>query len=312
MSKIKIRKRILSEACLMGDNAYENKTHVFAEKREKFLPQWNIPRDLEYKIPRTNPKNEKDSAGYLFVLGSLERMSLTKTNIRNGLRAWEDPKTRWIFNPIKVANAPIESVEHVCKKYLQYTLNNFPKNYKNNCIKISSEYAGDPRNIINERSFRDARKRLMEFHGIREGISNLIILYYHDRKLAKVTDPNNCRIKVDIHKSRIPLNIGAIEIPREGIREGDLVEPLENMYFKISQELNLSSLILDPALWIIGSKVCAKRDYSLCISECPIENLCKTFIPKDKETSKFFTPKKDLRKNGDQMYFDFHKNGFIR
>lgn len=315
-NEIKVNKERLAEICLRAHKAYNQKNGVFRKGVKKYLPQWNLPPELEYSPQRTEVKDPKQAANYLWMLALLERRTLSRINIRNGLATWEDKDVRWIFNPLQAAGRNIQDLKDVFFYNLQYTLNDFAESYQENSIKLIEEYDGNPRKIIEGKSVEQAKRELMSFKGVGTGISNLFMIYLLDRKIASPTDVENCLVKVDVHKSRIPLNTNCIVTKEDEIREDKLVAPLENSYKEVDNEQNLNPLTLDAVLWIIGSKICAKRDYRACMALCPLEEMCAANTYLNRDSSAFVVHERDstgkrirvdTRKNLGQEFFSFFR-----
>jgi endonuclease III len=284
MSKIILDKEKLEKMCYVVYHAAKDKQGIFRNGLGQFLPQFNMPR------------GDYNKAGYLFTMVSLERKALTRINIRNAKEIINNKFTiDWIFDPYQVSKATLEDITKIFVEDFQYNLDGFPKNYKANCQKIVKEYNSCPTNIINWKTIEESRKRLMEFKGIGTGIANLFIIYLLDAKLAYIKDPENILLKVDVHKGRLPLNTNSIIIPNSEIRRDQIVKILESAYLETCKNKFLDPCFLDAALWIIGSEVCAKRDYEKCARDCPLsKELCISNIPEDETNGKYSI----LDKNG--------------
>jgi len=293
---IQISKEKLTQVCLKSYQAFINKEKIFKTKREEVLPQFNLPEGLE--------KNPKETANYLFILALMERKSLTRINIRNGRKTWENPQTKWIFIPEKSVKN-LEGVTQICQENLQYMLNDFPKNYVKNMQLLLEKYNGDPRNIIHKQSIEQARKNLMEFHGIGTGIANLFINYLTDINLICTLNPLEARVKVDVHKARIPINTNCIT-GQDEYRRDIITKPLEDMYLQICKEQKLNAQILDTAPWIIGSEICAKRNYNRCLQDCPIEDLCTSCVKENDKTGKIIVH--ELKRDGKKYRVETRKH----
>lgn len=274
----------LREISQRAHRAYVEGRGIFRHK-EAFLPQWALPRDFEYEPQRTETRHPVQAGNYLFLLASLERRSLSRQNIKNGLKVWQDEGKRWIFSPEEVVERTYEDISRVMVPDFQYPLQSFPDNFLYNNQKIVEGFGGHARNIINNQTVEEARRRLMELKGIGTGIANLFIIYCTDRGIAHVQDPENIKIKIDIHKGRIPVNTDAITFVNSRVRRDVLVLPLEEAYLQICKEEGFMGGTLDSALWLIGSQICAKRDFGRCVSLCPLEELCVSCVDEDPLTS---------------------------
>jgi endonuclease III len=284
---------LLREMCERAFRAYQEGKGIFRGGLGTFLPRFNLPPELEHEPPCKKPKDPGAAARYLFVMDTMERKSVTATNMRNGLRTWANPATKWVFDPMDVRTTSLSGVEEVCSEYLQYRLSNFAECHLHNCQKIAEEYGGDPRNIVDYNTVSQARHNLMEFKGIGTGIANLFITDVIERDLAVIRDPRNALLKVDVHKGRLPINILAINPNRPRIKRREVVEPLERAYWKVCDELGIDPSILDPVLWVIGSEVCAKRNYSKCLNLCPLETMCHRNIYESDKTAEYVLVEED-------------------
>ncbi len=282
----------LAEICLAAYDAYERSVGIFKNGREKFLPQFNLPEEVESCL-QSNPVQ---AANYLFLSASMEKRIQTQTNIKNGLRVWAQRDKKWIFNPVEVSRRNFSEMEQICVQDFRYVVNGFAKSYYHNSIKMAEVYGGDPRRIIQNQTAEEARKRLTLFSGIGNPIANLITLYYMERGIVSPTDPKNALLKVDVHKARIPLNMGCVNIgDEEQIRVDLLVPLLEKSYWEICKKNNLNPVVLDTLLWIIGSEICSMKNYFACDENCPIENSCISNVPYSQETGKFVVFKNGKR-----------------
>lgn len=313
-NNFKFNKKRLTEVCLRAYSLHGKNLETF---QSKILPQWNLPEELEFKIPKKKVKSPKKAAQYLWLIALLERRSLSKMNIINGKATWKNAETRWIFNPQKVATKNPSEVHYILKNNLQYTLNNFAINYQENIKKLLKEYQGDLRNVIKGKTVEQAKKELMKFKGIGTGIANLLMIYLQDRQIVSPTNPEELHIKIDIHKARIPINTGAIIPEQYRLRRDSLIKLLEKEYSEVCKQHSLNPCRLDSTFFIIGSEICAKRDYDICYRYCPLEKLCISLSPEDRKTTEFVIYKTDIygkreridvRKNKKQTYFSFYKN----
>lgn len=281
----------LGEVSERAYRAYVEGRGIFRHK-EIFLPQWALPQDFEYDPQRTETRCPIQAGDYLWLLASLERKSLTRQNIKNGLGVWGDEGKRWIFSPEVVVERATEDVERATEEIgefitenFQYPMQYFSNNFLHNNRIIVDEFGGHARNIINNQTVEESRRRLMEFKGIGTGIANLFIIYCTDRGIAHVQDSEEIRIKIDIHKARISANTDAITSVSNGrIRRDRLVHPLEESYLEICKENGFSGGTLDSALWLIGSQICARRDFGRCVSLCPLETMCTSCVREDSST----------------------------
>jgi len=268
--------------------ATKNQEKIFQTPIEHFLPEWNLPPELEYSPQIKQTKNPKKTALFLFTRASIDRMSVSKSLQKRVLETWKNPEKRWIFYPKQVARKSIKSIEDALKQDFKYALPINPslsagQGYKKNAITLIEFYNADPRNIIKGKTIKEAATDLQEFEGIKE-IAYMIIKEYHSRDLISPIDPENLMFKIDIHKSRLPLQCGSINLKngQRRVHHTALINPFKQTYLQFCQERNLSSeeaMELDNALWVIGSEICVKKSYAHCDAFCPLqENHCRQMI----------------------------------
>ena len=108
---LSVDKGMLAKMCIMAHDAYKNREKIFEKSREEILPQWNLPRSLEYNPKRIEVLDPLGASKYLLMMASLERKSQTRVNIINGLKTWNNPKKSWIFDPHKVSKRSVKDIE---------------------------------------------------------------------------------------------------------------------------------------------------------------------------------------------------------
>jgi len=297
----------LKEISARAYHAYEDGRGIFKHK-ERFLPQWAIPPEIEYEPQMAETRLSNRAGNYLFVLASMEKKSQTKQNIKNGLKTWANPETRWIFSPEEVVQRNLREIKQVLSQNLRYTINNFSSNFLSNNHMMVDEYEGYAKNIIDGQTVEESRRRLMMFKGIGTGIANLYIIYCTDRQIAQVQDPEEMRLKVDIHKARVPTNTNAV-LPANGrVRRDLLVPALEASYLQVCRDEGFNRGRLDSALWLIGSQICVKKDMAQCVSLCPLEKLCVSCVREDNTTGELVVLENGRRVETRKGVEQFHLN----
>lgn len=299
----------LTDVCKKAYSAYENGSGIFRDKK-RFLPEWNLPEELEHSPRRIETKSPELAANYLWLMALLEKRSQSRFNMKNGVRVYSQRDKKWIFDPNEVIIRPLEEVRDVMSREFRYTMAGFAENLVHNDGVLVREYGGNAMNVIDGRSYEEARERLVGFKGVGPGISNLFIIYLMNRKVASVTDSEETCLKIDIHKSRIPANTGAIVPVNKRVRRDLLVPVLERAYNEICRENGFNSSELDAALWIIGSEGCAKMNYKRCVSFCPLEEICQSCVREDDSTGELIIfdengERVETRVGVNQFGFDF-------
>lgn len=293
----------LEEICVRAYDAAVNRIGIFSKGIRHFLPQWNLPDELE-NVPRTDrPKEELTAAKYLWAAAFFERINQSRIIIRNARYVWGIQSDRWIFDPHEVVQHLESKIERIIKKGFQFNLKSEgeetpAERFLYNARMLVRDYEGDPRNLVKDRTVAEARERLMKFKGIGTGISNLFIIYLLDRQLVSPLDPENALLKVDVHKGRLPINCGAVTPTNEEIyRDESYVKTLEQAYWRVCRKHEFDPHILDAVLWIIGSNGCARNDYSHCKMNCPLFGECEGNAREDKDTGRYLV----LNAKGDRI-----------
>ncbi|MBS3073149.1 hypothetical protein J4477_04920 [Candidatus Pacearchaeota archaeon] len=309
-----IDQKRLEEVIQVVCESRKNSKGIFSRDALNFLPQWNLPEELEYNPRQTSPKMPFEASLYLWTCSFFERLSQSREIIKNARRVWDSDKN-WIFYPEKAFEKDLFCIEDVLREEFRFNLQGLneeapAQRYFYNSGLLLKKYGGDPRNIVNGLSVDESRKGLMEFKGIGSGIANLYIIYLMERRISSVIDPENILLKVDVHKGRIPLNTNAV-IPLNGeVHQSDLAVSLEGEYGKAIKSRGQDPITADSSLWIIGSEVCSTQDYSKCRTYCPlVDKYCISNVGLDRESGRYIVSKSgkrvETRKNIGQEDFDF-------
>ncbi len=268
--------------------ALEHKKGIFRHGIKHFLPQWNLPKEMEHQPQQMEPKQPYEASLYLLTRAYCDRMSQSRYLMRRTKETWQSPDRRWIFYPKEVVKAGPEKAEVALKSFFNYALRLSDKmtageGYFQNCKTLKKYFSSDPRKIIEGRKIEDIQEDMKELHGI-DTISNLIIVEFLDRNLARPLDPENALFKVDRHKARIPVNTNSIAYsdPTRHIHHYTLIAPLEKAYLQYchDRKLTIEQMVeLDAAVWVVGSEGCAKKNYSYCHAHCPlVDDLCISLV----------------------------------
>jgi endonuclease III len=309
-----IDQKRLGEVVKVVYEAMLAKEGIFSLDHKTFLPQWNLPKELEFDPQKDETVDPLTAANYLWTCAFFERLSQSRVIMRNSKKVW-DSQDRWIFYPKKVVEKDMLKVDEVLSSGFQFGLKG--KNEESpamrfwyNSSKLVSEYDGDPRQIVQGNSVDEARRRLMEFKGIGSGIANLYIIYLLDRKIAFPENPEDILFKVDVHKGRIPLNTNSI-LPENGeVHRENISRALEQAYLLACVNQGIDPSLTDASLWIIGSELCARQDYHSC-SNCPlVDKYCVSNVAEDQRTGRFVVYDKsgkriETRKNIGQGTLEF-------
>ena len=299
-------------------DAVEKRQGIFKNGLKGFLPQWNLPRDLEHNPQQRHTKDAERAAKLLFTKNFADRLQNSDFLMRCVTDAWESEDRRWIFFPEEVVKRPVSEIDSAVKSNFYLVSNKIElspgQRYLNNARVLLDKYQGDPRNLIQGKTVAQAREAIMALEGFGTGLANLYIIESYGREIAVPDDPENIRFKVDRHKARIAINTDILSLHNGSRDKGTLhasrsVQKLEDLYLRICQEEGLQSWEVDAALWIIGSQVCTWERYSHCLSHCPLVGVCVANTELSHENGHFLVYKGGVRqdsrvKNG-QMNLKF-------
>jgi endonuclease III len=305
----------LIEIMRLAVQGAESHYGIFREGLKRFLPQWNLPPEIEYSPQRLEVAKPDEAAKFLFCRVSIDRISVSRTLQRQALATWANPEKQWIFRPEEVVRKGAGEIAEILREDFYYAV---PVNrdisaavgYRENALVLVREYNGDPRNLIQGKTVEQARKELIKLRGIGSGIANLYVIELASRRIALPTDPENIRPKIDRHKARIPLNTDAVRLLGTGeVHANSLAEKLEEAYVRVAQATGLNILDIDTILWVIGSELCAAGNYCKCLEGCPLFDRCSAKAELSHETGMFRVfeggRRVDDRKNMGQLVFKF-------
>jgi len=255
----------------------------------KFLPQWRLPREIEFDPIKKEVRDPSKASQYLGTAAPLEA-GIPSRILHSKLRkVWYDEKRNWFFDPNQAVNHDRQDVDEIIVGILGYNYNNPVGRYMDNVSMLARDYNGDHRNLIGG-TVLESRERIKALKGV-DGISNMLIMQFLDRELASVTDPENLLFKIDTHKARIPLNVGGISFEGQtySVHHSVLREVFEKEYHEICRKHGLDSNIADSALWVLGSESCSKKSFRVCLRDCVLSHngLCISNVPIEESTSRF-------------------------
>lgn len=284
-------------------NAVENGTGIFATNPRKFLPQWNLPAEIEHFPQKKEVAEPEKAARFLFLRNQLDRRQSSSDLNSKLLIAWSNPKTNWIFDPRQVFRRDITDIETLLKYQLNSNLPIHPKlslaqGYFANCRTLFEMYDSDPRNLVIYKTADEARGRIEKLHGFGRGLANLLMVQFLTRSIAQPTDPENIRPKIDVHKARVPINCGVISLNQDAshkyvtngmLHTGAIARDLETAYVATVARHSVPLIEIEEAIWVLGSRCCTKRNYVHCKKNCPLaDTLCIAMTPLSREVKGYY------------------------
>lgn len=290
----------LEELVLRIHDAAIKREGIFQGGFKRYLPQFNLPQELEHEPEVRETKDSKTASLYLFTEAFFERRTKSAQIIRNAKIAWVHD--RWFFDPEQVIEHGVSDVERVMQDVFNYAYsgpNEAPpwEHYMFNAEHLVEKRQGDPRKAVTGFTASQARDNIREFRGFGNGIANLYLMYLIDRNIAQPVDPENALLKIDVWKSMLPINVGAVIPNDEEISRNEVLgRELEAAYHAICKKHNLDSAFVDSAVWIAGSEGCRTKDYLFCQDHCPALAMCQSRVYEDAGTGRF-----QVVKNGERI-----------
>lgn len=272
---------------------------IFKGGINHFLPQWNLPAELEYDPQQREVRDPKEAALWLWTRAFCDRRIDSGILMEKAKAAWENEEQRWIFHPEEVVQKYPGVVGKALKDYFGVQLPVSPRmssgsGYWKNCKRLLKRYDGDPRNMIQGLTAQESRDVMGGFEGIKT-IANLVVQEFYDRRIASPLDPENTLFKIDVHKGRFATNVGAIEpkpkiekdgqgnkreIERRYVHHWAITDALEHAYKEFCDERGIDNgekAEMDAAIWVVGSEICTRKNHAACETYCPLymDDTCK-------------------------------------
>lgn len=253
----------------------EEKGFFHGNWRREFLPQWNLPLALEFDPQRREVADEKEASRWIFTRVSLDRLSLSGRLGELVKDAWEDEDTRWLFDPAEVRTREVRDVEYALKTCFNHALPVTPgmsagEGYWNNANVLVDRYDGDVRNVLDGGTVSRGIGRLRALDGWGPGLSRLLMVELHDRRIVSPTNVEKLENKVDRHKAGIPLNTECTVVNGDNVNMWGIARHLQGYYSLAFSALELPPEDIDAAMWVVGSKGCARQSMYHCNTYCPL------------------------------------------
>jgi len=209
-------------------------------------------------------------------------------------QTYEDPETRYLFNPQLLQEMPYSKI---VSDMQHYKLSKKPQRDANTwhtvCVTFYKKWQGDPRNflascnwdapLILARLKVDSHirngKRVPDFLFLRgDKIGPLWLRMLRDNAgLTRIRNLDKVPIPVDIHVARATLALGMVHGQYKGSLES-LFETIRQAWFGRVEGLTVESrpmiaLDVDKPLWQLSRHGCTHRDK--LTGDCPVYNRCE-------------------------------------
>jgi len=252
ISKIlnKSPEEIVTDIC----NAYSSSLGIFAEKT-----------NAEDLVPNIEKKQQVQ---FLFWIIQMDYATKSSKLYENANKLFNFNNS-WLKPDYFLEMTDEKLLEFVKTKFRPRYANEIVKRFKSNAKKLNEEYSGLAINIINSsESATELLLKIKEFRGFGDKLANFLFRTYVD--LLKLSYPDISQIlpPVDVHDVRLTYEWGFIQNKEMTEKNINLVKQL---WSNACNNTNLSWIIFDKALWLVGSKgrrtEDIKDDYSFNIGE---------------------------------------------
>ena len=217
----------------------------------------------------------------------------------SGRKTFNDPTTRYLFNPKIISETPFPTIMRDMQKY---KLSRKPQKdaeiWSTVAISFCNKWQGDPRNFLADSNWHALRilqhlkvdtrlsgqRRIGDFPYLRgDKIGPLWLRMLRDTAgISNILSLDLVPIPVDIHIARATLTLGIVRGTYLG-NFGNLFESIRKAWFESVHGLNLTNrpmiaLDVDEPLWHLSRYGCTYRDKQsgICpkITSCEARELC--------------------------------------
>jgi len=167
-----------------------------------------------------------------------------------------------------------------------------------NSKELIERFNKNPLSILKSNDYEGCVKDIKKFFGYGKEIASLYLIFL---KRYGIKTVKNLAPKIDRHFLRISAGCGVFKV-KKGMRVDEATKKISELYTEICKENFLDAVILDPATYVIGKRLCSKKNEILCKMDCPLDYYCTKEIPKTnrKDTTLYIE-----RKKANQQVFNF-------
>lgn len=261
--------------------SYTEKTDIFSTGKV-FLPDERMPKEVEL--------GSRDHALLLFTYAPLTARTASNALWDNLVRFYiQNPGFLDNFNEMQLIKAL--GAGAIGSGYFN---KHVPGIIRRRNV-LMERYAADPRQIFAvHKEPREAIDALSEeMYGYAYKTASLFTLYGQKYGFAKFEHPEMVLPAIDVHKIRILEMTGILKYDAKTptLLRDVLTKEFAIKFADLCVENVLDVMLLDEALWIIGSQLCAKDEITHCHGVCPLDELCAKVFTRD-HMGKYFKPDK--------------------
>lgn len=243
---------------------------------EAFLGERGIFQDrsdlLENQIPTDVEPRSRAHGNFLFFLTAQDHGVKSRRLYARARHLYQqDPS---LFDPCLVLAKYQEDqaalVSAVAKPLQTRYPNETARQWLLNSKTLVEAYGGDARAIFQQApDAAEAVRRVRQFRGFGPKTSLLLFRAYHGLGFCSLRGTADLPIPVDIHDTRIALMHGVLDVEPcpESITSTNYARyapAAQDAWRRVCTLAGLDWLVLDRALWLVGSRGCDPRHYLTC------------------------------------------------
>lgn len=252
---------------------------AFADPARGIHGQTTMPEDV---LPAGVSRGSYEHRMFITLTASIDYMRNADTLWAASRRAFEDPATRYLFDPIQLAQVPFP---HVVRDLQRHRVSLRPNQDAKIWTKVSftllHKWSGDPLELVRAADY-DGRILLATvraeagFPFLRgRKISALYVRMLRDNVGIALKNMGQIPIPADIHVVRATMSTGVLRGRFVGSLDS-LRTHVEDVWSAALQDTELSPLDVDEPLWHLSREGCSKRGLDCCLLEasCPVRDYC--------------------------------------
>ena len=109
----------LEQVVLALVRAAQQGVGIFEGGLEQFLPQWNLPLELEYNPRKTKTKFPLKAVKFLWTRLFCDRLSSSRFLMQTTLEVWGNTHINWIYEPSEVVERTEDEIDFVLRNKLK-------------------------------------------------------------------------------------------------------------------------------------------------------------------------------------------------
>ncbi|AKM82782.1 TPA: hypothetical protein DD449_00400 [Candidatus Berkelbacteria bacterium] len=263
----------------------------------KCSPYYQKPPEERFSSPNIK-YGSREHALQLFCMGQLSRSGKKATEVISKVADIMQNR-RHLLNPHTSLKRFIEDMTPIVP--FGETHPEYIKNWKNNLIRLHTDYDGDPRKIFYNLKPGDPMEqrlelmeRLCDFDGIAHKIAQLIIIWFQavswrTHKADWETASKIPAVPVDVHALRKAFELGVITSSDTEYKDA-IALLLSTDYCQVCLDHNISWVDFSQGGWWLSADICAKapkhnlqKRAFYCAQNCGMRPYCKGRIKYDED-----------------------------